>query len=126
MEAQNKTILLVEDSDFLLLMLKKFFKTLGYKVLIARDGMEAIKIMNEMPPDLIISDYLVPFKNGMELYRYASEIFPRKIPFILVSKYKKLDIANFHGDVKLPEFINKPVNLRELLGYCDNLLNTKN
>lgn len=123
METKFKTILIVEDSDFLRLMLKKLFNTQGFKVLVAKDGVEAIQLVNEMPPDLIISDYLVPFKNGMDIFKYTQTHSINKIPFILVSKLKKAEIEKFHSTDSIPIFINKPVNLRMLLSYCDHLLN---
>ncbi len=62
----NQKILLVEDSEMSVVVMKKEIELLGYECIVALDGKEAIKKASEYLPDLIIMDILLPKMNGLE------------------------------------------------------------
>ena len=65
----SRKILVVDDSDNIRTVLKVNFEWIGYDVLSARDGEEAIRMMEEEKPDLIILDVMMPRKNGYQVCR---------------------------------------------------------
>ncbi|MPM82138.1 Sensor histidine kinase RcsC [bioreactor metagenome] len=77
-------ILVVEDSEDLL---QYIAMSLGdeYKVLLAKDGVEAWEIINRYQPDLIVSDLMMPNMNGVELCRKVKTELNNPIPFILLT-----------------------------------------
>ena len=85
----KKRILIVEDEESLRLFYEEELKAEGYEVLTARNGREAIQQLEEIRPDLIILDIVMPVMDGMEaLGRILRK--DRKIPIILNTSYSGL------------------------------------
>ncbi len=61
------TILLVEDDDLLSRAYRDGLEKAGYSVMTATDGAEAEKILQEVKPDLIVLDLVMPVKNGFDV-----------------------------------------------------------
>jgi len=81
-----KVILLVNDDPRWLKVLTERLKGLGFEVLPARDGMEALKLAREHLPDIVISDVIMPGINGFELCRCIRNInITAAIPVVLFS-----------------------------------------
>ena len=105
------TILVVDDEQALADVLANILEYHGYAVLIAGDGQEALEIIQETKFDLIISDYMMPRLNGIELYhRVSTDRRTASIPMILMSALP--------DDLKdLPAFaiLEKPFLIEELV-----------
>ncbi|MEQ8237656.1 MAG: response regulator, partial [Cyclobacteriaceae bacterium] len=87
-------LLLVDDEPNILLSLEFLMKKAGYQVFIARDGMEAIDILNQSVPNIIILDIMMPQVDGYEVCQHikkSPELQNVKIIF-LTAKSKKEDI----------------------------------
>ena len=67
MAGQTKTVLIVEDDVFLMSLLKNRMESAGFSILAAKDGEEAIKILKEIKPDLILLDIILPGQSGFEV-----------------------------------------------------------
>ena len=65
-------LLIVEDNQDVQVLLNDMFKT-TYKVFIANNGQEGINTALEVIPDIIVSDVMMPVKDGVELYQYAEK-----------------------------------------------------
>ena len=74
----NETILLAEDDEALRALGARVLKALGYKVLVARTGKEALRIVAEdsQPIDLIATDVVMPEMNGSQLVEKVIEARP--------------------------------------------------
>jgi len=82
----QKKILVVEDDSVLRDVLMEKLKKSGYAVKGAFDGQEAIEVMPEYAPDLVLLDILMPRKDGMEVLEEMSKDEKlHKIPVIVVS-----------------------------------------
>ncbi len=112
----NKKILVVEDHDLLLLAIRDILEVEGYTVLTAIDGIEALKLMEEVSPDLIVADIMMPRMNGYELFqavREKSAWVP--IPFIfLTAKAEKEDRLKGKA-MGAEDYITKPFDPEELV-----------
>jgi DNA-binding response OmpR family regulator len=64
-----KRILLIEDEDALRDMLRMSLERMGYAVIEAKDGREAIALFKQTPVDLVLTDLLMPEKEGLETIR---------------------------------------------------------
>ena len=81
-----KTILLIEDSKFLRIANERMLVKVGYQVLSARDGEEALVIARECLPDLVILDMLLPKLGGPEVLRALKKYqLTTHIPVIVLS-----------------------------------------
>ena len=70
---EKERILIVDDSPATLEMLERNLTAEGYEVLAASGVAEAIKILDDTPTDLVITDYKMPKTSGMDLIRYVRE-----------------------------------------------------
>jgi YesN/AraC family two-component response regulator len=62
-----RKILIIDDEPYILLMLKKMLERAGYEVDLASNGREAMEIFERNSADLVITDIIMPDKEGLEL-----------------------------------------------------------
>lgn len=119
----NHTILLLEDDRNLRETLVDIFELKGFEVVTATNGIEALKLLDEVAPDVIVSDVMMPEMDGLEFLKRIKENPQTEItPVIMVtantlreSKYKGLEYgAN--------DYITKPFDTVELLFKVQNLI----
>lgn len=67
------TILLVDDELDLLELYTDVLEVMGYQVLHAHDGLEALELARRQPPDLIVTDWMMPRLDGVELCQRVYE-----------------------------------------------------
>ena len=78
-----KKALIVDDIEENLYLLESLLKAYGYKTIIAHNGAEALGFAMKEPPDIIISDILMPVMDGYSLCReWRKDAILRNIPFI--------------------------------------------
>lgn len=81
-----RRVLIVEDDNKTMALLKEAFQTEGFEVLTAEDGMEAIKVLDTELVDVIASDVNLPRLDGYQLaHRVKSDARTKKLPFVLYS-----------------------------------------
>ena len=124
---ENKTILLVDDEPDILQVLKSGLKVLGFTVITAANGNDAIISAMEQRPDLIVLDILMPGMDGGEVARKLQEIPETKnIPVIfLTGMFPKRERQEFHivnGNIML----DKPYEIEGLFIAIKKLLNNAN
>jgi DNA-binding response OmpR family regulator len=85
--SQQKTIMVVEDDKFLLKAYEVKLKSQGFKVIIARDGEEAIEhLKSGTKPDMMLLDLIMPRKRGLEVLTEVNENPEwKKIPVIILT-----------------------------------------
>lgn len=108
-------VLLVDDSRAQLKMLSMMMQRWGFEVLTADSGAEALEICERHPPDLVLSDWMMPGMTGLEFCRLFRDL-PREgygYFILLTSKSEKDDIAQ-GLDAGADDFLTKPVNSHEL------------
>ena len=64
--AENQTILLVDDESAITDNLAPFLERSGFAVRVAGDGEQALRLVDELKPDVLVLDVLMPGKNGFE------------------------------------------------------------
>ena len=69
----KKTILLVEDDVFVTDIYNKKLNQEGYEVRVSANGLEAIKILEETTPDLVLLDIMMPYMDGREVLKKMKE-----------------------------------------------------
>lgn len=81
-----KKILIIEDEEIILDLLKRKLSSEGYEISLARDGDEGLKVMKEMKPDIIVLDVVMPKMGGFEVMEEMGKNPDlKKIPVIIVS-----------------------------------------
>lgn len=124
-DAEEETIkaLIVDDSLSARRSLAEFVKDLGYDVRMARDGIEAIEMVEKTKPDILLVDLEMPRMNGLELATHIrSKADTKDIPIIMItsrSTDKHRDMADSAG---VNAYLTKPFSEDELLENIQNLL----
>jgi CheY-like chemotaxis protein len=118
-------ILIVEDIPYLLELLQVTLKYKGYTVITARDGDEALSIMETDRPALILTDVLMPKLDGFAFaQRIRSNPKTQDIPIIFVSAtYISPEDKEFALSLGAVRFLEKPVEAEELLLTVAEVLN---
>ena len=87
---REATILLVDDEDLVRFGTSEMLSELGYTVLEANSGAEALRLLRAGDsPDLIVTDYLMPGMNGVQLIEQAKRLIP-SVPAILITGYSTI------------------------------------
>ena len=123
----NETILIVEDNLQVLNFTRLILSKCGYKVLFAKNGKQALKIIQDLDEkiDLLLTDIIMPQMNGRELYVLAVEIQP-ELKVLFMSGYNDNIISFTKGPVPPADFIQKPFKAVELSQKIRNVLGNKN
>ena len=119
----NLIALVVDDSLSARRSLAEFVKDIGYDVLMARDGIDAIEVIEGRKPNIILVDLEMPRMNGLELTSHLrSKSDTKDIPIIMItsrSTEKHRDMADSAG---VNAYLTKPFSEDELLENIQNLL----
>ena len=121
---ESKVLLIVEDIPNILELLDLTLKFNGYQVLTARNGQEALDVLENIRPALIITDILMPRMDGFTLiYRLRSDQKTRDIPVVFLSAtYVSPEDKNFAATLGATKFIEKPIDTKMLLKTIADLL----
>lgn len=118
------TILVIEDNDDLRRFIGSGLQL--YNVLLAGDGDEGLKIAREQLPDLIVSDIMMPNKNGFEICReIKGNDATNHIPVILLTALGSLEHQQLGIDYGADDYIVKPFSISILAGKIRNILNAR-
>ena len=124
MNAQQGYLLVVEDIPDILNLLEATLTFKGYRVVTARDGQEALEIIQKEHPAMVITDILMPKMDGFSLvHRLRLDPETRRIPVVFLSAtYVAPEDKTFALNIGATRFIEKPVNLDEFLPAIEELL----
>ncbi|MDB9457586.1 response regulator [Dolichospermum circinale CS-1225] len=117
------TVLIVEDSSSQRMIITKLLKASGLAVTQAVDGVEALQVIQDTPPDLVVLDIFMPRMNGYELCRYLkSDPKTKNIPVLMCSS-KSTEFDRYWGMKQGADaYIGKPFKENELVGTVKQLL----
>lgn len=119
---ERDTILLVEDNEELLLVMQNIFSP-RYGILTARNGAEALELLAGGDIDLVITDYVMPCMDGVELCRrIRGDISLSHLPIIMLSARSMLEskLESYRAGVDV--YVSKPFEVRLLATQVDALI----
>ncbi len=117
-------ILIIDDDDLIRKMLREVLERSGYDVEDASDGKQGLQIFMKNPTDLVITDLVMPEKEGIEIIIELRRDFPNlKIIAIsgggTVGGGQYLEVA---GKLGADKILNKPLKLKQLVTIVKDLL----
>ena len=117
----NVKVLIVDDNQEDITMVRDFLSTKGYEVLEARSGEHALLKMKQLKPDIIILDWLLPGAQGIDICKEIKTDNPN-LPVLMLSVHKSAEhkVKAFHYGCD--DYISKPCELEELEIRIQNLL----
>ncbi|MDO9566314.1 MAG: response regulator [Candidatus Desulfaltia sp.] len=115
----KKRILIADDEEAIRILLAMALKTYDYEVDIVKNGLEAINNIYKRSYDLIITDYMMPEMDGLELTKRIRSEYPF-IPILIVSANGPVhDFLKSGATACIP----KPFNIFELQNIIKTMLN---
>jgi len=109
-------ILVVDDDPGLRCGLYDLLCLYGFDVCTAADGIEALSLMEQDPPDLIVSDIIMPGMNG---YQFCSRVRDRvewlRIPFIFLTAKEEVGDVRYGRELGVEDYIMKPFESEDLV-----------
>ncbi|WP_295686858.1 response regulator [uncultured Nevskia sp.] len=117
------TVLIVDDDPFNSEPLEAILSENGYRVYTAANGVDGLERMDEVMPELVILDFMMPLMNGAEMgRRLRANQATQNIPIVMNSGTSEDMVRqNFTG---YDAFLRKPYRIDELLSVVSNLLKT--
>ncbi|WP_367754386.1 response regulator transcription factor [Flavobacterium sp. WC2430] len=112
--SESKKILLAEDNSILSLLLKFKLEKEGYKLFMAINGKEAIEIIEEHSPDLILTDIMMPFVSGLEVISHVRNKLEYVTPIIVFSSAGQEEMVLKAFNLGATDFMSKPFSPNEL------------
>jgi len=116
-------VLIVDDDPNILMSLEFLMRKSGYSVFIARNGKEALELLDSNMPDIALLDIMMPDVDGYEICRYVKKnkkLKACKVVFIS-AKTRESDIQKGY-DAGADLYITKPFSTRQLMAKIQELV----
>ncbi len=125
-QEKTPTVLVVDDNQENLELLQAYLEDVDCRTVPARDGPEALEIIVNCAPDLILLDVMMPKMSGFEVFkRIKNDPKTSDIPIIMVTALNEFGDIERGIDSGTDDFISKPVNKLELLARVKTMLKLK-
>ena len=119
----DKKILIIEDDELIIKILKFILNKEGYQLSVVMVGLSAVEQIHSINPDMVITDLMLPYKSGLEVIRFVKENF-EKTPIIVLSSLGEEEHSVSEAfKLGADDFIAKPFNPNELVLRVKRLLN---
>jgi DNA-binding response OmpR family regulator len=118
-----KRILLAEDDPVTARFVGSLLEEHGYEVVVAADGDRALEVAERAEPDLIVSDLVMPYRDGFEVLRaLRNDPRFRSIPVVILSMRDREEDIVRGFEQGADDYVVKPFNARELVARIRKLL----
>ncbi len=115
-----KMVLIADDSETILLLMRTRLELAGYEVTTAADGQEVVDRVAERAPDLLLLDAMMPRKSGIDALRELRAA-GHEIPALIVSAHQNPGDADAPSDLEIDGFVTKPIDFERLLAEVAEL-----
>jgi len=124
-DKDGKFILCIEDEPEMIDLIRLILERRGFKVEGAAGGMDGIRKVRELHPDLVLLDLMMPDLDGWEVYQQMkADENSRNIPVIVVTaKAQSIDKVLGLHIAKVDDYISKPFSPQDLLASVEKILN---
>ena len=118
-----KKILIVDDEEGIIFLIKRRLVKIGYEVSEAHNGLDGITLAKQERPDLMILDFMMPELNGLEACRLLkSDPQYQSIKIILLTARDQQKDQAVAREVGADAYITKPFEPEELVGKVKELV----
>lgn len=113
-------ILIVEDEKRLAKLLKDAISDSFYSVVIAKDGIEGLKKFKVFKPDILITDIMMPFCDGLEMTQQIKEL-DENLPIIILSAYSDKEKLLKAIEIGISKYFIKPFDPEEVIEHINKI-----
>lgn len=107
-------ILVIDDDTDICLLLKRFLGRNGFEVSLAHTGQQGLEVLNDLKPDLVMTDFRLGDMDGSQLLGSVKERFPH-VPVIVITGYSDIKIAVNVMKMGAFDYVTKPLFPDEIL-----------
>lgn len=121
--SDTKKILVVDDDPYILMSLEFLLKKNGFEVMVARNGTEALEIVDKQVPQVVLLDIMMPDVDGYAICKHIKnhkKLKDARVVF-MSAKSKESDIQKGY-DLGASLYITKPFSTRQLLKQVQELM----
>ena len=109
----NKSILVIDDDQRVLSLLKAFLEPEGFDVITAADGVYGMQLLRETKVDLVLLDILMPGPDGYQVLQSIRE--HSGVPIIMITGIREKDSVIRSLDLGADDYVTKPFKKKELI-----------
>lgn len=118
-----RKILLVDDSETVLMMEQMILKKDRYQLITAKNGKEGVQKALETRPDLILMDVVMPEMNGFEAVRcLRQQAATQSVPIVMVTTKAEAESMEIGYEIGCSDYVAKPIDSTELLTKVRSIL----
>jgi CheY-like chemotaxis protein len=122
--SKKKTILVIDDSETNLLLLKAVLEDQGYQVEMMNDSRRAVDYIHRHDPDLVLLDLLMPGMDGFEFMgRLKDTGVKGRFPVVVVTAYDSHDNKQKAKALGATDVINKPIDIPSFITKVESIVN---
>ena len=115
LDFSNRLVLVVDDDEPTRMLLKDLCESSNFRVMAAADGLEAVEMISEHKPDLVLLDLMMPLKDGFSVLKWAREDTRfADLPIIILTAAGEMDGKIRGMELGADDFVTKPFKLIEL------------
>ena len=118
-------VLLAEDEPLILMTLESYFLKEGYEVISTCNGREALRKIEEVNPDIIITDVMMPFYSGLEIISKIKNGPGKRSIVIVLSAMGQEAAVKEAFELGVDDYVTKPFSLVELSLRVNRLIKIK-
>lgn len=120
----KKNILIIDDDQEVIDLLKDYLEVNGFDTASFTDGLDALNYLKENLPDLVLTDLLLPGEHGINVVKQIKDKY--FLPVIMMSSiYEEKELTHVMDDYFVEGFFQKPFELHALLKKVNEILNAK-
>lgn len=113
--SDKKKILIVDDNDDIITTYKVVLDRMGYEVIVLRDGLQVLEKIQEVEPDLVLLDVLLPGLSGSEVCKSIKETSQTShIPVVAITASVSAGTRKKMQGVGADDFLLKPIDVSDL------------
>jgi len=113
----KKTVMIVDDEKLILEVLGELLESNGFNVIKAENGKDALRMLKNMKPDLILLDFFMPGMSGREVcekIKADKKLKKLKIVFLTVARFSNKGITELKN-IGILDYMQKPFENKELI-----------
>ncbi|MDI7259002.1 MAG: response regulator [Thermodesulfobacteriota bacterium] len=116
----KKKILIVDDDETILYILKRFFVGRGFQVWVAKDGFEAMERLKAEKPALVLTDIKMPSFSGIDLIKFIRQNM-KDVPIIVMTAFPHL-YPEKRNENEVEAYYVKPFDIDEMFLSIERIL----
>ncbi|GAA4358763.1 response regulator [Kangiella marina] len=122
--ASNSTVLIVDDDSSIRWVLARALSNAQFKVLSCDNGKQAMEIIRQDKPQLVITDIQMSGMSGLELLKSINQEWP-DLPVIMITAYADTDLATKTHELGAFDYLPKPFDINHVIKLCQRAMDSQ-